>query len=51
MFKNDIKIVPQPKKHNSKFDNHKFVWENQKTNNFPKKASAHNLAKEYYQKI
>ena len=48
---NDLTIIPQSKKHNNKFENHKFVWENQKTNNFPKNASAHNLAEEYYQEI
>ena len=50
ILNNDLTIIPQWKKHN-KFDNHKFVWENQKTNNFPKNASAHNLAEDYYQEI
>ena len=39
------------KKHNSKFGNHQFVWENQKPSNFPKNVSSHNKTEEYYQEI
>ena len=43
---------PQSMKHNIKMDNQQFVKENQKINNFPKNAAAHNLSDYYYyQKI
>ena len=32
-------------------DNQQFVKENQKINNFPKNAAAHNLSDYYYQEI
>ena len=32
-------------------DNKQFVKENQKINNFPKNAAAHNLSYYYYQEI
>ena len=31
------------------FDDHHFVWKNQKSNNFPINESAHNLSEKYYQ--
>ena len=38
-------------KHNIEMDNQQFVKENQKINNFPKNAAAHNLSDYYYQEI
>ena len=32
ILNNDLTFVPQSEKHNSKFDNHQFVWENQTPN-------------------
>ena len=47
----DLLSPPQSMKQNKIMDNNMFVKENQKMNKYPKNASAHNLADEYYQEI